>query len=198
MQVAGEAGALVLARGLQVAGQLGELGGAARHLDLQPVALGAHFLRLLGALVVERAALAHEQHEHDQAQQRHAGHADAAEHQRVVDLAGAQRDAAVLVGQQLGRATADLLHLVAADVGHHELPAGRLAPALVELEHLLQLAELGTDGAGDLLAAALGILGAHLRVHPLQRAEALRGVLRGEAVGVEVFRPAGDQVSPLP
>ena len=32
-------------------------------------------LRLLEALLIQRAALAHEQHEHDQAEQRHARHA---------------------------------------------------------------------------------------------------------------------------
>ena len=42
VQVARQAAALVFARGLQVLGELGELGGAKPYLRLQPVALGLH------------------------------------------------------------------------------------------------------------------------------------------------------------
>ena len=56
VQVARQAAALVFARRLQVVRQLGQLRGALRDLDLEPVALGLHQALLLLPLLVERRA----------------------------------------------------------------------------------------------------------------------------------------------
>ena len=66
VQVARQTAAFVFARRLQVVRQLGELGGALRDFDLQPVTLGLQRLLLLLLLLLQRQALAQV---HEQAQQ---------------------------------------------------------------------------------------------------------------------------------
>ena len=81
MQVTRQALALVLARGLQVPRQLGELGGALAHLDLQPVTLGLHQALLLQQLVGQHLVLAQHHDQRQQADRAEQGHANAADQQ---------------------------------------------------------------------------------------------------------------------
>ncbi len=69
VQVARQPVAFVFARGLQVVGQLGELRGAAPHLDVQLVTLGLHGVLERELLVLERGGLAQVQEQGQQAQQ---------------------------------------------------------------------------------------------------------------------------------
>jgi hypothetical protein len=93
VQVARQTAAFVLARGLQVVRQLGELGGALRDFDLQPVALGLQRPLLFLLLHLQRQALAQV---HEQAQQADAAKRrdpDARPHQGAIDVAPALFDA---------------------------------------------------------------------------------------------------------
>ena len=142
VQVARQPQALVLARGLQVVGQFGQLGRAALDLDLQAVALGLHGVLQCQLLGLQRSALLQVQVQRQQAHRAERGHADAADHQRALQVGSACFDAQRLMCQQLGRQRADRVHLLAVDVDQHQI-AQHTRATVAPADRLCQLRQLG-------------------------------------------------------
>ena len=117
VQLAREAAALVLARGLQVLRELGELRGTTLDLALEPVALGLDRLLALAPVRIERRGLAQIHAEREQADRAHRRDADAVQQQGVEHIPSAGRDLARFGGDQLLGDAANLVHLLLADVG---------------------------------------------------------------------------------
>ena len=201
VQVTCQAGTLVLTRGLQVAGEAGELGGAVPHLHLQPVTFIADGLLLRLALALGLLTLAQHQRHQQQADQRDGQDA------QPVALQGGEHQfqpgghTGVLTGQHAVGHGADAHHLVTADAGEHQLLRGGAAAQLEHAQHLVHLTELGAGmgrqgaqivgvGHGVGIVAALGLQ----RGQPLQ---ALLDIGTRVLVGRQVFGPGGQQVATL-
>ena len=117
VQLAGEVGAFVLADGLQVMGQFGQLAGAVRHLAVEPVALAGQLLGMLTARAVQGLVAAQEHGQPEQTQQRQPVHADAAVGERAEDGVALPGDLLEFVVVELADGVPNGLHLFAADVG---------------------------------------------------------------------------------
>ena len=139
VQVAGQALALVLAGGLQVAGQVGELGGALGHLDLQLVMRGLHLASLFGLGAGQRVALAQVEHQRQQQHRDQRGHPKTAEQQGAVEGAVGEITLLDLQRDELAGYLAYLVHVLFADAREHQLDGGLALAVLGQPHGLVQL-----------------------------------------------------------
>ena len=195
VQVARQPAAFVFAGGLQVLRQLGELQGALSHLQLQAVGFGLQLAPLLGSNVVEHIRLPQV---HEQGQQADGGHGrdtDAVQHQGVVHVLAAGGDSDRLERQQLLAQYADRLHLLAADVGHHQRDR-RFRLAFIEhADGLFQLRQSSRHQGAHLRAqlGAIRVVGVVL----LQRIHRLLDFVQRFQIGLEIVFALGQQVAAL-
>jgi hypothetical protein len=194
VQLAGQVGALVFAHGLQVAGQLGQLGRAVGHFAVQPVALAGQLGGMFAAGLVQGLVAAQEHGQPEQAQQREAVHAEAAVGQRLEHRVALARDLRQLVPVQLRDGVAHGLHLLAADVALHQALPGRRVAVAVELDDQLQLGELLVGAQAGVVDQRGPVAAFVLAAQPLQhRGQLALGLLhRGQVV-----LPAGQQEAAL-
>ena len=89
----------------------------------------------------------------------------------------------------------DLVHLLLADVGQHQLAPGVVGSPLVQLQRCRQLGELLHGKPSD-LAGQLGACSVAWRVR-LQPVERLADIAHGLQIGLEIFRTIGQQIAAL-
>ena len=134
VQVARQAAAFVFTRGLQVVGQLGEQSSTLNDLGLQPVALVQHHALLFQQQHLVGKPLAQV---HEQRQQAHSGqqrHANAAQHQHVINVLSAFDDPVGFQLEQIGGQQAEAIQMLLADAAHDDLHHGRNFALIVQAE----------------------------------------------------------------
>ena len=154
MQLAREPAALVLADRLQVLRELAQLCRARRDFLLETVALAGDALRLGGECAVEGRGLAQVHEQRQQAERGHRRDADPVQPERLVDAAPTHVDLLALEPEQPLAEYAQVLHLLAADVGEDELAPGSLGASVVHLDRRRQLAQLGLGLLGELWSSS--------------------------------------------
>ena len=120
MQVACQAAALVFPRGLQMEGQLGQLGSAQLDFRLKAIALSLQHALQFRLLLLQRKRLAQIEKQGKKTDERQAGHTNAIEQDGTKHLAPRPFNLLRFIGLKRRNLHPDRIHLLLANAAHHQ------------------------------------------------------------------------------